>query len=230
MAEERTLGLARAPESDSELSKEELQRRMESARDSISHTVTEIKETVAQQVETVKEALDWREHFRKRPITWSLGALGVGFVAGYGIAAAIKGESDEEHYAASIPHAYAAQPVLGETHAQSTLDDMARANGDEHKGPGLFERFKESSTYDKLSREMGSLGDRLLEELSKTAKDVVLPAALLKIKNWIGLDLSTKDQSKAGARSFEQTSQKAQTGGGQANRGSGYEPILERSS
>ena len=63
MAEERTLGLARAPEPGrDEFSKEELQRRMEEARESISHTVTEIKETMAHQVETVKEALDWRGH------------------------------------------------------------------------------------------------------------------------------------------------------------------------
>ena len=64
MAEERTLGLARARDTeDEEPSKADLQRRMEEARDSITNTVTEIKENVAQQVETVKDALDWREHF-----------------------------------------------------------------------------------------------------------------------------------------------------------------------
>ena len=62
MAEERTLGLARARETSGESwgeepSKEALQRRMEEARDSISNTVTEIKENVAQQVENVKDAL-----------------------------------------------------------------------------------------------------------------------------------------------------------------------------
>jgi len=83
MAEERTLGLsvAREPSGEND-SKEALQRRMEQARDSISNTVTEIKENVSQQYETVKEALDWREHFKKAPVAWSLGAAGVGFFCG----------------------------------------------------------------------------------------------------------------------------------------------------
>ena len=80
MAEERTLGLARAQElTAEEPSKEELQRRLGEARDSISNTVTEIKETVANQVQAVKDTLDWREQFKKRPVAWSAGALGVGF-------------------------------------------------------------------------------------------------------------------------------------------------------
>jgi len=100
MAEERTLGLARARETvntvDDQPSKEELQRRMEEARDSITNTVTEIKDNVAQQYENVKEALDWREHFKRQPVAWSLGAAGVGFFVGYGIAAAISGDDEEE--------------------------------------------------------------------------------------------------------------------------------------
>src|SRR6266850_5272743 len=98
MAEERTLGLARAREADQQPSKEELQRRMDEARDSITNTVMEIKETVAQQYENVKDALDWREHFKRQPLAWSLGAAGVGFFVGYGIAAAVKGDDDERGY------------------------------------------------------------------------------------------------------------------------------------
>src|ERR1041384_6799628 len=105
MAEERTLGMARARDTvetvDDQPSKEELQRRMEEARDSITNTVTEIKDNVAQQYENVKDALDWREHFKRQPAAWSLGAAGVGFFVGYGIAAAIKGD-DEGDY---IPYA-----------------------------------------------------------------------------------------------------------------------------
>ena len=103
---------ARAREVEAEdLSKEELQLRMEEARDSITQTVTEIKETVTQQYETVKDALDWREQFKKRPVAWSLGAAGVGFCVGYGIASAIKGEGYESgRYVSSEDHAYAAQP------------------------------------------------------------------------------------------------------------------------
>src|SRR6476619_7986331 len=95
MAEERTLGLARAEANPAEEpSKEELQRRMDKARDSISHTVTEIKESVASQVQAVKETLDWREQFKRRPVAWSAGAAGVGFLLGYGVVAMVKGDSE----------------------------------------------------------------------------------------------------------------------------------------
>src|SRR6478736_9833246 len=97
MAEERTIGLARAQEQiGEEPSKQELQRRLDEARDSISHTVTEIKESVASQVQAVKETLDWREQFKKRPVAWSAGALGVGFVVGYSLAAVVKGDGGED--------------------------------------------------------------------------------------------------------------------------------------
>src|SRR5690348_4660361 len=119
MAEERTLGLARAHEqTDEEPSKQELQRRLEEARDSISHTVTEIKESVANQVQAVKETLDWREQFKKRPVAWSAGALGVGFLVGYGLAAIAKGDGDDEYassydrYAQASAKSYAAEPVM----------------------------------------------------------------------------------------------------------------------
>src|ERR1041385_5966742 len=101
MAEERTLGLAPAQKKspEGEASKEELQRRFGEARGSISSTVTEIKETVAHQVQAVKDTLDWREQFKKRPVVWSAAALGVGFCTGYCIAHYAKGESSD-YYAA----------------------------------------------------------------------------------------------------------------------------------
>jgi hypothetical protein len=196
MAEERTLGLARARETSNETpgeepSKEELQRRMEEARDSITNTVTEIKENVAQQVENVKDALDWREHFKRQPLAWSLGAAGVGFFVGYGIAAAVTGDDrDEIGYTSSPAYPLSAQPVTREAiNAETT-----KPNGKDD-GPGLLDRFRETSAYERLSQEAGAIGDRLVEELSTTAQQVVLPALLKKIKTWIGLDLSNKTTS-----------------------------------
>jgi hypothetical protein len=197
MAEERALGLSLAREPNGEDdSKEILQRRMEQARDSISNTVTEIKENVTQQYETVKDALDWREHFKKAPVAWSLGAAGVGFFAGYGIAACLSSESaDKVHYSSSPAHSLTSNP-----YSQAALESITpahtKSNGHDD-GPGLFERFKETSAYDRLSREAGSLGDRLVEELSTTAQTIVLPALLKKIKTWIGVDLSEKPASMA---------------------------------
>src|SRR5215813_14922481 len=96
MAEERTLGLQKTHDDFAEEpTKEELQRRLEDARDSISHTVTEIKETVANQVQAVKDTLDWREQFKKRPVAWCATALGVGFATGYCIAAKVKGNGKD---------------------------------------------------------------------------------------------------------------------------------------
>lgn len=230
MAEERTLGLARAPErfEEEDLSKEELQARMEEARDSISQTVTEIKETVAQQYETVKEALDWREHFKKRPLAWSLGAAGAGLFIGYGIAAAFKGESDPLEKSGYSPHAYASQPILGERSTEIGGSDasksISKTNGDKDEGLGLIERFRETRAFDRLQREVGSLGDRLVEELSTTAQVVVLPALLRKVREWIGADLSDKRSSDRSKPSeIEQPAASMQ-----ARRGSSYEPSLER--
>lgn len=60
---------------------------MEEARASISQTVEEIKDTVEDQYESVKETvsgvLDYREQFQKDPIVWSVGALSAGFALGY---------------------------------------------------------------------------------------------------------------------------------------------------
>lgn len=275
MAEEGTLGHARAADADdNEPSKEELQRRMEEARESITQTVTEIKETVTNQYYSVKEsvsdALDWRHHFRKRPIAFSIGALSVGFLAGYGIAGAIKGigggsDGSREDYPSSAEsdlyartgaqplkmeddaaarhtafhsHSYAAQPIT-DSPSQTSGEERSRASstaegaGDyssthggsysysatreeeelEDKKPGLFERFKETSAYDRLQAEVGSLGERVIEQLSTTAQTVVLPALFNKIKELFGVDLSSQ-QSQGRQTQSSAGSQTGQTSGG----------------
>src|SRR5436305_2659267 len=79
---------------DQDPSKAALQRRMEKAREEISETVAEIKDTVTEQYEsakeTVSETLDWRAQFRKHSVAFSLGALAVGFIVGNGIAASLE--------------------------------------------------------------------------------------------------------------------------------------------
>jgi hypothetical protein len=223
MAEERTLGLARAYDKDDEdLSKEALQARMEEARDSISQTVTEIKDNVTQQYENVKDALDWREHFRQRPVAWSLGAAGVGFCLGYGIAGAVKGhrEEDEIYFETrqpytSEPRGYASQQI-GEPLAAGLASKATEANGHD-KGPGIVSRIKETRAFDRLQQEVGTLGDRLVDELSTTAQEVVLPALLRKVKEWIGADL-TQDKPKEMAASMRSESDASYA----------YEPQLER--
>ena len=165
MAEEGTLVPARA--SDGEPSKDELQRRMEEARENITQTVTEIKETVTNQYysmkETVSDALDWRHHFRRNPIAFSVGALSVGFLVGYGLAGSLKGngsnregypsseESDvyartgatpskyedeedaPERHSAFHGHSFAAQPI---TDTASEISDYGRGPSEQAEGEG----------------------------------------------------------------------------------------------
>jgi hypothetical protein len=277
MAEEGTLGQARASgeRDEEEPSKEELQRRMEEARESITQTVTEIKETVTNQYYTVKEtvsdALDWRYHFRQRPIAFSVGALSVGFLLGYSVAGALKGngsgedypsydESDvyartgaspsrdvdydeEERHTAFHGHSYAAQPITdsipGESsnYASTSSSEAEPSAGDyrpqrggsynysaaseeEEQGeqkPGLLERFKGTTAYDRLQTEVSSLGDRFIDELSSTAHKVVLPALFNKIKELFGVDLSGQQGQQAqSSGETKQTSAGAQSTNAQA--------------
>src|SRR5688500_9795108 len=216
MAEERNLGLARARDlgDTDDVSKEALQRRMEEARDSITNTVSVIKDNVAQQVESVKDALDWREHFKKRPVAWSLGAAGVGFFVGYGIAAAVSSDEPDHSGYSDAPHLAdsSARPLAGRTvYARSSDETPARTNGQEEEGPGLLTRFKETSAYDRLSKEAASLGDRVIDELSTTAHTVVLPFLLTKVKEWVGLDLSEKPASMASQQELRSVSRQPST-------------------
>ena len=252
MAEERNLGLARATDTtgDEDRTKAELQRRMEEARESITQTVTEIKDTVANQYQSVKDsvtgALDWREQFRKRPIAFSVGALSVGFIVGYSIAGAFKGDGYETYPAyeeedelgsaesrlPSAPRSYAAQAITGGAYGSPAYEgretsreaeerdrdyrpltrisdkDAYESREEEPDKPGLIERFKETRAYDRLQQEVSSLGDRFIDELSKAATTVVLPALFAKIKDYIGVDVSGKQQSQAGTGS----QQRADTG------------------
>ena len=220
MAEERTLGLARAQdEIAEEPSKEELQRRMEHTRDSISNTVTEIKETVANQVQAVKDTLDWREQFKKRPFAWCAGALGVGFSLGYCIANYAKGDERYRYYTA-IDHfgeesdryasqagQYAAAPMTAPVSTRAVQE-----NGHD-SGPGLFHKVTHSHAFERVKDEAGNVGDALVQELSKTAKTVVLPALITSLRNFIGDRLpNAPTQNQQQARPTSST----------------YQPSLER--
>jgi len=229
MAEERTLGLARAPEqSTEELSKEELQRRMDVARDSISNTVTEIKETVAHQVQAVKDTLDWREQFRKRPLVWTASAFGVGFLVGFRIADMVTGDEEESRdYYPPEYRSYASQPVLSPPSASIKQQSSATFEGgnghEEEKSPGLLERVTHSPAYGRVKDEVGDIGNNLIQELTKTAKAMVIPAIITSLKNFLGEHLpqtSAKDQSP----------RSGYAGRSDAPRGQGgtYQPALER--
>ena len=199
MAEERTLGLARVQERTSEEpSKEELQRRLGEARDSISSTVTEIKETVANQVQAVKDTLDWREQFKRRPVVWSAAALGVGFATGYCIANYAKGDSSDYEYAidryGEESKHYASQGSAAPARApmQSSYE-----NGKHDTGPSFFQKVVNTHAFERVRDEAGNIGDAFVQELSKTAKNVVLPALITSLRNFIGDHLPNAEKKPA---------------------------------
>lgn len=249
MAEERNVATARAAEisDDEETTKADLQRRMEEARESISQTVTEIKDTVATQYQSVREsindALDWREQFRKRPVAFSVGALSVGFFVGYGIASALSDnekesdynvfdvndedhDAEDKHYSNYAARSYAGGAITGQTTPsrrtakQTTVPyeahEETEVSDDEPTKPGLIERFKETRAFDRLQGEVSTLGDRFIDELSHTAQAVVLPALLGKLKDMVGLDLSTQ-QREARRSSLEKQATDAHTDAVKAN-------------
>jgi hypothetical protein len=66
-----------------------------------------------------------------------------------------------------------------------------------------------------LQQEVGNLGNRFVEELSKTAQNVVLPALLGKLKDLIGIDLSAQREVAQRSR-LEQQATVANTAAGAA--------------
>jgi hypothetical protein len=233
MAEERTLGLARAQDQTAEEpSKEELQRRMDEARDSITNTVTEIKETVANQVQAVKDSLDWREQFKKRPVAWSAGALGVGFALGYCIAAFAKGDRDDYDYDRAIHRfgeeskQYASQSTFASGAGMAPQANQAgmgkQGNGSHDTGPSFFQKVASTPAFERVKDEAGNIGDAFVQELSKTAKAVVLPALITSLRNFIGDHLP--NASKSSQASSSQREQRDQS----RSATSGYQPALER--
>src|SRR5215213_5092496 len=196
MAEERTLGLARAQEhTTEEPSKEELQRRLGEARDSITNTVTEIKETVANQVQAVKDTLDWREQFKRRPVAWSAAALGVGFCTGYCIAGYVKEDSSDSYSAidryGEESRRYETQGVVSSAAMAAAPSGMYTKQGNgthgtDDSGPNFFHKIANTPAFEKVKNEAGNIGDAFVQELSNTAKTVVLPALITSLRNFIG--------------------------------------------
>ena len=224
MAEERTLGLARAQDysTEGEPSKEELQRRLGEARDSITNTVTEIKETVANQVQAVKDTLDWREQFKRRPVVWSAAALGVGFCTGYCIANFAKG--DDADYESAISR-YGQESDYYTSQAMDMGAAMAtpggprpkqHGNGTHDTGPSFFQKMVNTPAFERVKDEAGNIGDAVVQELSKTAKQVVLPALITSLRNFIGDYLPNANK------------QTAQGSPAQRDQSPSYQPSLER--
>lgn len=215
MAAEGSLGLAHSEES-SELalskpgqdpSKDELQHRMEVARESISQTVDEIKGTVVNQYESVKDTisktLDWHEQVKKRPVIWSAGALGAGFVVGYGVAAMVKGEGNTsaqryEHFPSE--RATITAPVAAPDNAGAARREM-----ETESRLGVIGRIKETPAYDRVKQEAAIVGNRFVDEISKKAQQVILPAAVGWVGSWLEGLFPAKENQRSEQSGSNQT-------------------------
>jgi len=145
-----------------------------------------------------------------------------------------EGEDYGDVIAAAAPmRSYAAQPITGSTYGASAYaptnaggsEQAARESvpmpatrpsyssgyeadttSDEPEKPGILSRFRETQAYDRLQQEVSTLGSRAVDELSKTAQTVVLPALLGKLKDMIGIDLSTQREVAQRTKLEHQTS------------------------
>ncbi len=83
---------------------------------------------------------------------------------------------------------------------KTTASSMTHEEPEEDKGPSLIERFKGTQAFDRLTEEVSTLGGRFVDELSHTAQSVVLPALLNKLKDAVGIDLSTQKRQAERSR------------------------------
>lgn len=210
MAEEGNLGVARALNTDEVASKADLQHRIDEARESITETVAEIKESAVNQYDSVKEsvteALDWREQVRKHPVACSVGALGIGIMVGYGLAGLIERDDEVDNASSEqLPRAHVQVEGGGPSaftdqhsyaaHARAVARVDNETASSEDEKVGLIHRFKETRVYDRLQEEVADLGIRFMDELAGAARTIVLPALFNKLRELIGVDLSNKRRS-----------------------------------
>ena len=70
-----------------------------------------------------------------------------------------------------------------------------QSNGHD-SGPGFFQKVANTPAFERVRQEAGNIGDAVVEELSKTAKTVVLPALITSLRNFIGDRLPNANTSK----------------------------------
>lgn len=165
MAEERAVESAAAEQAvERRRAKAQLQRRMNEARDSISHTVEEIKGTVEDQYAAVKKTvdgvLDWRAQFQKDPIVWSVGALSAGFALGYTLGYTHKNVGRSRRPRSEVA-----------AFANSLIDELS-AVGNSLVMPSLNSKIKELFGFDfsDMLEEIGSAKNPASEEKTTTKR------------------------------------------------------------
>lgn len=220
----------------------------ESISSTVAEIKDTVQEQYDQVKETINDSLDWREQYKKRPAVLAAGAAGAGLLLGLAVGGVFRGgkqdysyddadydaddytDYDDDYTPTMTARDYrdqissssgndAAFSRKSSTAAYST--SVSDAASSEPEKPGILERLKETSAYDKLTQEVGNIGSRVADELSHTAQTVVLPMLLGKIKDLIGIDIGTQRQVAERSRLEQQTRTSQPMSGGSNQTDSG---------
>lgn len=140
--------------------------------------------------QTAGVGFDWRGQVSEHPMAFSVGALAAGIIIGYSLGGALGGGAEDEAQGGG-------RGVIAANRAQQTSYASGTEDWplDEGAGkPGLIEKFKNTQAFDRLQEELSSLGDRLLKELSRAGREVVLPAMTAKLKSLLGAEDAPDEQ------------------------------------
>jgi hypothetical protein len=165
--------------------------------------------------ESAASQTDWRGQVEQHPLAFSAGALAAGFVIGYGLAGALgagnptgassySSQSQATGGADGIPaHAEGRlhESVSGISGQQTSYTSGSRDwyTAEASNKPGLMKKLKNTPAYDRLQAELSTLGDRLVNELSRAGREVLLPALAGKIAGLFGADPDGRQQQQENA-------------------------------
>ncbi|MGI8907811.1 MAG: hypothetical protein ACR2IE_15125 [Candidatus Sumerlaeaceae bacterium] len=150
----------------------ELQRRLQDTRQSLTHTVEEMKTTMNTQYHQVKDratqSLDWKLQMQKYPIAACLGALAVGFLAGRTLGESV-GDDDDDYMIDHREHEH----DFTSMHGSSRVPSTAR---------GLTEKILPPQTRARMASRvedvLGNLTEQFLGEITRVGRDVVVPGLI----------------------------------------------------
>jgi hypothetical protein len=144
-------------------------------------------------------------------VAWSAAALGVGFCTGYCLANYVKGDDVEYDRAIdrygreSQSYDYASQAMAGAAGMSAPNLRSRTGNGSHDSGPGFFQKVANTQAFERVKDEASNIGDAVVQEITKTAKNVVLPALMVSLRNFIGDHLPNveKQPQQQPSRSYQ---------------------------
>jgi hypothetical protein len=109
----------------------------------------------------------------------------------------IKGQGNQS----SQRHEYVPSRAVTITSPAASESNLSAARQEEQSEsrPGVLERIKETPVYDRLTQEAAVVGNRFVDEISKKAQEVILPAAVGWVGSWLERLLPTHQTQRSNA-------------------------------